>query len=281
MTPLRSMSLFWVSTLVVSAQNDVRLIEWTRGIAIERPEQKRMAMYLWFYEWNMFEAMKPGAHTRGRHDFSKRISLDGKVAAIDSDALTLRAKAVADGAELELTAKNLTQHAWPEIAGIIPCFSPGQPEGKPTAAEHAFNPEFTDVDRNRTWFLSPKGLAQLDSRAIHFNRTLRDRVAIEASKGKLPFDDKWPTSDVDASAGILIRESANGKWVAGIAWEDYLSVQGHNPWFCMHLAVRVGPLKSGESKTIRGRMFLFPGDREECLRRMQSAFNKAAAGTSR
>jgi hypothetical protein len=275
MTLLRSAVLLSVTVIAAAAQGTVRLADWTRGFALEPTRDPGMKMYLWFYEWNMFEAMKPGAHTGGRRDYPRRVSPDGREAAIESEELTLRAKAVADGAELVLTARNRTSQAWPELAGIIPCFSPGQQEGKPATLENALNPRFTDPDRRSTWFVSPRGLEVLDSRAIHFNRALRSQVDREAAKGKLPWDEKWPASQVNASEGVLIRESADGKWVAGIAWEDFLSAQGHNPWYCMHLAVRVGPLRPGETKTIRGRLFLFPGNRAECLRRVRQSFGKA------
>ena len=36
---------------------------------------------------------------------------------------------------------------------------------------------------------------------------------------------RWPTAEPNARAGLLIRESNDGRWVTGIAWEDYVSVQ--------------------------------------------------------
>jgi hypothetical protein len=72
---------------------------------------------------------------------------------------------------------------------------------------------------------------------------------------------------VNAKAGILIRESVEGDWVTAVGWADYLSVQGHNPWNCMHVCARVGPLKQKESRTVRGRLYLFRGTKEDCLAR--------------
>jgi hypothetical protein len=71
----------------------------------------------------------------------------------------------------------------------------------------------------------------------------------------------------------VLRESAGGGWVTGVAWEDYLSAQGHNPRRCMHLSVRVGPLSRGERKSIRGKIYLFCGDREDCLARYRRDAN--------
>ena len=91
--------------------------------------------------------------------------------------------------------------------------------------------------------------------------------------GRFVFSEKWPTSDRDAYAGLMARESNDKQWVMGIAWESYISAQGHNPWECMHLSIRVGPLKQGQTKTIRGKIYLFKGSKEDCLRRFKKDFS--------
>jgi hypothetical protein len=73
----------------------------------------------------------------------------------------------------------------------------------------------------------------------------------------------------------MIRESLDHKWVTGIAWERFLAAQGHNPWLCMHLSVRVGPLGPGEERKIRGKVYLFKGGKEDCLRYYRADFNKS------
>jgi hypothetical protein len=40
----------------------------------------------------------------------------------------------------------------------------------------------------------------------------------------------------------------------------------------MHACVRVGPLAPGESKTIRGRLYLFRGTKDDCVARYQRDF---------
>jgi len=40
----------------------------------------------------------------------------------------------------------------------------------------------------------------------------------------------------------------------------------------MHLSVKVGPLKRGETSEIRGKMYLFQGSKEDCLKRFQNDF---------
>src|SRR4051812_23280091 len=38
---------------------------WETGLAVESRDQQGMAVFLWFYEWNMFDAVKKGEHTQG------------------------------------------------------------------------------------------------------------------------------------------------------------------------------------------------------------------------
>ena len=95
-----------------------------------------------------------------------------------------------------------------------------------------------------------------------------------ASNGRYVFSNKWPTSKDDAHEGLLVRQSTDGRWVTGIAWRDFLSAQGHNPWQCMHLGINVGPLRPGKSKTIQGRIYLFPGQPAGLLRSLQEGFHR-------
>jgi hypothetical protein len=251
---------------------DVRVVKWDRGIAFQVRSRPELTMYLWFYEWNMFEAMSPGQHTAGNREFLSEVDPDGTKAMLSSPALRLTARTVPGGADLSLQVTNLSGRDWPELAGIIPCWSPGQLEAgaslKPASFFHApKTPQFDDRERIHTFFFSPSGLAGLASRAIHFNSVLRAKVDAASDHGRFAFSGKWPTADVDANAGILIRESVDREWVTGVGWTDYLSVQGHNPWNCMHVSVRVGPLKQKESKTVRGRLYLFRGTTSDCLAR--------------
>lgn len=241
------------------------LREWGKGIAVDSSQRDGMSVYLWFYEWNMFDARQQGQHTRGSHDWDRTVSTDGKTAEVNSDDMKLSLEAVDDGAKLALEITNRTDHTWTDIAGIIPCFNPGAPEDRIAKYPRAkLNPEF---DNKNTWFVGKHGLQKLLRRDIHFNSQLRRQVDREASDGEYVFSYKWPTSPDDAYQGLLVRESNDGQWVAGIAWERFLSAQGHNPWSCMHLAIQVGPLQPNESRKIHGRIYLFPGTRTECHER--------------
>ena len=242
---------------------NVSLSEWERGFAVRSLKQKGMSVYLWFYEWNMFEAMQPGQHTRGTYKLDRKLNRTSTRGLITSDALELSMTAVADGAELKLTVRNRTNYDFPPVAAIIPCFNPG-----PRATR---NKQFANTN---TYFLSAKGLGKLIKREIHFNHVVRPLVDKHAKAGKYIWTEKWPLNNTDSVGGLIVRESTDGKWVCGIAWEEFLSAQGHNPWECMHLSVRVGPLKRGKSKTIRGKIYLFQGDKEDLLRRYRVDFGQ-------
>jgi hypothetical protein len=58
----------------------------------------------------------------------------------------------------------------------------------------------------------------------------------------------------------------------GIAWDSFLSAQGHNPVRCMHLSVRVGPLRRGETKTVHGKIYLLKGSKDDCFKLFKEDF---------
>jgi hypothetical protein len=223
-------------------------------------------MYLWFYEWNLFEAFGKGQHTAGNHIPAKELSKDGRNGALKHTGLRLEVNAQNDGADLQLTVTNETSHDWPLIAAIIPCLSPGDRKVVPPTEA------FFDDAHERTWFLGNDGLVRLVRRDIHFNSMFRTEIDSAASDGEYVFSQKWPTSQIDAKHGLLLRESVDKKWVAGIGWEDFISVQGHNPWRCMHQSIRVGPLKPAEKKRVKGRVYLFEGTKTDCVRKFGNDF---------
>lgn len=235
--------------------------EWakSREVALRSGET---AMSLGFYEWTFFDAIKRGEHQHGQR-LPQVVSSrpDEIVLSVPDEGQRLTIKAVSDGAELTLTVTNLSDHDWPEEAGVIPCFNAGIGEHRSEA--------FVNF---RTYFSGPDGLELLEGREIHFNRELHERVAARARSGRHPFSRKWPIAQPHVEEGIIIRESSDCRWVSGIAWERFISSQGNNVRVCMHLGVQVGPLKRGESRTIRGKAYLFEGDKEECLRRYRADF---------
>lgn len=244
----------------------VLLDEWERGVSLASTARPDLRMYLWFYEWNLFHAMEAGPHTHGRWKPEVGLNRNQDGATLRHPGLRLDVHALDDGAALKLQVENTTYRDWPSIAALIPCFNPGDGEFvEPCDA-------FFDEQHERTWYLGRGGLALLADRSIHFSAELTDEVEARADRGKHVFSHKWPTAADPAAGGLLLRESSDRSWVTGIAWERFLSLQGHNPLRCMHQAVRVGPLRPGDRRTINGRIYLFPGSKEACLTRFSEAF---------
>ena len=96
----------------------------------------------------------------------------------------------------------------------------------------------------------------LKKREIHWNHNLRAKVDAVQPDQNYAWKEKWPKADPNAVGGFLMRETNDGEWRAGIAWERFLSCQGHNPRECMHLGIHLGPLPAGESRNVRGKIYL-------------------------
>ncbi len=232
----------------------LQLSKWDRGIAVTSPKLKEMTVYIWFYEWNMFDAMQEGQNTRGTYKNEISVTEDQTSGAIVSApfGFSLRVRAGVESVDMTLSVTNQSDHDWPELASLIPCFNPG-PKSKR-------NPEFAN---QKTFFLGPEGLYPLTAREIHYNSALRRELDLQAytwiesldprsKRGdRFVWSARWPDSEDNARGGLIVRESSDGKWVTGIAWERFLSAQGHNPWECMHLSINIGPLDRGQSREIR------------------------------
>ena len=262
---------------IVAVEPAMRIFPWERGIAIASRAEKDMAMFLWFYEWTMFGAVKSGEHTPGAFEgFQRAANAAQTEATTVDDEFRLTVTASETGADLLLEVTNKSDHDWPTLAAIIPCLSPGLAGGnlneRRGAAEGLLPPRNPAFANEKTFFLGPSGLELVNRREIHFNARLRPELDAAARDDAFAFSGKWPTARPDATGGIIMRESMDGAWVSGIAWDDFLSIQAHNPWRCMHLAVRVGPLKRNETRTNRGKLYLLKGTKEDCLRLYRSDF---------
>ncbi len=244
----------------------MRLSQWERGIKIESRAKPELFAFFWFYEWHLFDAVRPGEHTPGRWDWSWRVDDDGRAAILEGEWLSVQMTATAIGAQLSLEITNDSAHDWPALAAIIPCFNPGNPQTPDTR-----NPLFLDQDHSHTYFLGAAGLESIAGqfpREIHFDHQCHQGLEArhrERSDGAFVFAEKWPVSDRHAHQGLMVREADQGRYSMGIAWDSFLSAQGHNPWNCMHLSIRVGPLSRGEKKRIGGRIYLLEGCKEDCL----------------
>jgi hypothetical protein len=80
-----------------------------------------------------------------------------------------------------------------------------------------------------------------------------------------------PLSPLVPSNGLIGCFPADGKMLMATAWEPYQELfQG--VVVCIHADFRIGGLKSGESKGIRGKIYLMPANPETLLRRYERDF---------
>jgi hypothetical protein len=80
-----------------------------------------------------------------------------------------------------------------------------------------------------------------------------------------------PLSSVVPSNGLIGCVSADGKELIATAWEPYQELfQGVIA--CLHSDFRIGGLQPGESKTIRGKIYLMPTDFSALLARYRRDF---------
>ncbi|APW61624.1 hypothetical protein [Paludisphaera borealis] len=80
-----------------------------------------------------------------------------------------------------------------------------------------------------------------------------------------------PLSSLVPSNGLIGCFSADGKQILATAWEPYQELfQG--VIVCLHSDFRIGGLKPGETKTIRGRLYLTGADVESLVKRYESDF---------
>ena len=80
-----------------------------------------------------------------------------------------------------------------------------------------------------------------------------------------------PLSDLIPSNGICGCFSADEKMILAIAWEPYQEIfQGVIA--CMHNDFRVGGLRPGETKIIRGKLYIVPANVDALVKRYQADF---------
>lgn len=84
-----------------------------------------------------------------------------------------------------------------------------------------------------------------------------------------------PLSPEVPSNGLIGCVSSDKKWLLATAWEPYQELfQGVIR--CLHSDFRIGGLDPGETKTIKGSIYLMPNNSEDLLRRYQADFPKQA-----
>ena len=80
-----------------------------------------------------------------------------------------------------------------------------------------------------------------------------------------------PLSEIIPTSGLCGCFSADDKMILAIAWEPYQEIfQGVIA--CMHSDFRIGGLKPGETKEIRGKLYIVPADVKRLAKRYEQDF---------
>ena len=80
-----------------------------------------------------------------------------------------------------------------------------------------------------------------------------------------------PLSKLVPSSGLTGCYSQDESMILAVAWEPYQEIfQGVIT--CIHADFRIGGLKPGETKTIRGKLYLVPADEEALIERFRADF---------
>jgi len=82
-----------------------------------------------------------------------------------------------------------------------------------------------------------------------------------------------PISNSSPVNGLIGCFSGDGKYLMATAWSDYQELfQG--VFVCLHSDPRIGGLKAGEVKVLRGKLYIIKNDIKELMRRYTADFNK-------
>lgn len=93
---------------------------------------------------------------------------------------------------------------------------------------------------------------------------------VEINRGDL---NPRPLSSAIPSSGLIGCYSADGSMLVATAWQPYQELfQGIAT--CIHADFRIGGLKPGQTKTVRGKIYVMENDVEELLRRYHSEFGE-------
>jgi hypothetical protein len=85
-----------------------------------------------------------------------------------------------------------------------------------------------------------------------------------------------PLSSIVPSSGLIGCYSADEKLILAMAWEPYQELfQGVIS--CLHSDFRIGGLKPGETKNVRGKIYLVPADMDALVERYQRDFPEHVA----
>ena len=180
-------------------------------------------------------------------------------------------RAVADGVSFELIARNKTSQV-SQAHWAQPCTRVG-----------LFTGTDATVTENKYAYLAKSFIFQDKDDKPDFMPTAGWSVKARYTPGQVWCPKHVPRTDVNprplhAKAphlGLIGCISSDDKWLLAMAWEPYQELfQGVIR--CLHSDFRIGGLAPGQSKVIRGRIYLMPNNLPDLLARYRRDFPEQA-----
>lgn len=125
----------------------------------------------------------------------------------------------------------------------------------------------------RSFIFTERGLTMMD-RTARREEALYRGGQVYVPKG-INLDDvnPRPISPDQPVNGLIGCVSADDKWLLATAWDrTHELFQG--VYVCLHADPHVGGLKTGETKTVRGKLYFLKNDPKELLRRYERDFGR-------
>ncbi len=133
---------------------------------------------------------------------------------------------------------------------------------------------------SRSFIFTAQGLTWLDkTRRTEEARYRGGQVYVPAV---VPLQDvnPRPISPDRPVNGLIGCVSSDGKWMLAMAW-DHTEELFQGVIICLHNDPRVGGLGPGETKELRGKIYLLRNDAQELLRRYRKDFGGSSAGAQK
>jgi hypothetical protein len=166
-----------------------------------------------------------------------------------------------DEVDFRVTARNPTSTA-SAAHWVQPCMRVGGFTGCTTQDSHALVPGYA-----RRSFIFVGGKLRRFPTEPWADKAVYTPGQVWAAPGVSRDDvNPRPLSAIVPSNGLIGCFSADGRWILATAWEPWQELfQGIIT--CLHSDFRIGGLDPGESKTIRGKVYVVPADEEALVRR--------------
>lgn len=176
-----------------------------------------------------------------------------------------------DEVDFRVTLRNPTSKA-SEAHWVQPCMRVGGFTGTRTDDARALVPDYA-----RRSFIFLDGKLSLLPTQPWAERAVYTPGQVWAAPGVDRSDvNPRPLSKLTPSNGLIGCYSADGRWILATAWEPWQELfQGIIT--CLHADFRVGGLAPGETKTVRGKVYVVPADTEALVRRHARDLQGAAA----